>query len=263
LLTGPGQDAHACRFLDRLAAGASCGEPIPFLDTPILRFFGGFAHRSEAFDTFVLAFVRLDLFKGAIVLAILVWLWFDFDPAKRARRAILVQSVLGAIVAALASQAIQSGLNRPRPIMGAADFVRLYGITDTDIEWMKSIHSFLSDHAAFFGAVAIGIWLTDRRWGLFAFAWTIVVADVPRVYAGLHYPSDILAGLLLGVAVTLAMRRPALALVEPVLRWEKAHPASFYCASFLALYEMARLFDEVRELVRSFCTPGEFCSRRC
>jgi undecaprenyl-diphosphatase len=164
-------------------------EPIPFLDTPILRFFGSFAHRSEAFDTFVLAFVRLDLFKGAIVLAILVWLWFNFDPAMRARRAIVVQSVLGAIVAALASQAIQSGLSRPRPIMGAADFVRLYGITDTDIEWMKSIHSFPSDHAAFFGAVAIGIWLTDRRWGLFAFAWTIVVADVPRVYAGLHRPA--------------------------------------------------------------------------
>lgn len=221
---------------------------IPFFDSPILRFFGGFAHRSEAFDTFILAFVRLDLFKGAIVLAILVWLWFDFGPALRERRTIVLQSVLGALVAALASQILQSGLERPRPVMGATEFVRLYGITDAEIEWMKSVHSFPSDHAAFFGAVAIGIWLAHRRWGLFAFAWTIIVADLPRIYAGLHYPSDIVGGLVLGIAVTLAMRRPAMALVEPVLRWEKAHAASFYCASFLAFYEMARLFDEVREL---------------
>lgn len=221
---------------------------IPFLDTSIQHFFGGFAHRSEAFDTFILAFVKLDLFKGAIVLAILVWLWFDFAPAMRERRVIVVQSVLGALVAALASQVVQRGLDRPRPVMGAADFVRLYGISDTDLEWMKSIHSFPSDHAAFFGAVAVGIFLADRRWGLFAFAWTIIVADLPRVYAGLHYPSDIIAGLVLGVAVTLAMRRPAKALVEPILRWEKTHAASFYCVSFVALYEMARLFDEVREL---------------
>jgi undecaprenyl-diphosphatase len=221
---------------------------IPYIDSHVMRFLGGFAHRSEAFDNFILAFVRLDLFKGAILLAILVWLWFDFTVAIRERRAIVVQSVLGALVAALASQILQSGLDRARPVMGAAEFVRLHGISDTDIEWMQSIHSFPSDHAAFFGAVAIGIWLADRRWGLFAFAWTIIVADLPRIYAGLHYPSDILAGLVLGVVVTLAMRRPAKALVGPVLHWEKAHAASFYCASFLAFYEMARLFDEVRQL---------------
>ena len=222
--------------------------PIPSLDSPILRFFGGFAHRSEAFDTFILAFVRLDLFKGAVVLAILVWLWFDFGPAMRERRTLVVQSVLGALVAALPSQIIQRWIDRPRPVMGAAEFVRLYGISDADIEWMKSVHSFPSDHAAFFGAAAIGIWLADRRWGFFAFAWTIFVADMPRIYAGLHYPSDILGGLLLGVGVTLAMHRPAKAIVETVLRWEKMHAASFYCLAFIAFYEMARLFDEVREL---------------
>ena len=230
--------------------------PIPFLDSPVLRFFGGFAHRSAAFDNFILAFVRLDLFKGATVLAILVWLWFEYGSAVRERRVIVVQSVLGAIVAALASQALQIGVDRPRPVMGAADFVRLYGISDTDIEWMKSVHSFPSDHAAFFGAIAIGIWLADRRWGLFAFAWTIIVADIPRIYAGLHYPSDILGGLVLGIVVTLAMRRPAMALSKPALRWEKAHAASFYCASFLAFYEMARLFDEVRELAAILLRSG-------
>ena len=222
--------------------------PIPYIDSPIMRFLGGFARHSEAFDNFILAFVRLDLFKGAIILAVLVWLWFDFGPAMHERRAIVVQSVLGGLVAALASQLLQVGVDRARPVMGAAEFVRLYGISDLEIEWMKSIHSFPSDHAAFFGAVAIGIWLADRRWGLFAFAWTIIVADLPRIYAGLHYPSDILAGLVLGVSVTLAMRGPAKALVEPVLHWEKAHAASFYCVSFLAFYEMARLFDEVRQL---------------
>jgi undecaprenyl-diphosphatase len=220
--------------------------PVPFIDTPIVQFFGRFAHRSEAFDLFILDFVKLDLFKGAVVVAILCGIWFAFGSDLRRQRMIVIQTVLGAACAGLISRSLQYALGRPRPINGASDFVRLFGMSDYDVDWMKTIHSFPSDHAAFFGAVAMGIFLANRRWGVFAFAWTILVADLPRIYAGLHYPSDILAGIVLGMLVMLAMRKPAEMLVDPVLRLEKLHTATFYAASFFALYEMARLFDEIR-----------------
>lgn len=220
--------------------------PIPYIDSPVLRFLGRFAHQSEAFDSFILAFVKLDLFKGAVVVAILWWLWFQVGPRLRHQRLLVIQTVLGGAFAGLVSRCLQFALGRPRPVNGAPEFVRLFGITDYDVDFMKHIHSFPSDHAAFFGAVAMGIFLANKRWGMFAFVWTIVVADLPRIYAGLHYPTDILAGLALGMLVTLAMRKPAEMLAEPLLRWEKMHAAAFYAVSFFALYEMARLFDEIR-----------------
>jgi membrane-associated phospholipid phosphatase len=228
-------------------AGAASMEPVPFIDNPLLRFLGHFAHRSEAFDTFVVTISKLDLFKGAAVLSIVCWLWFEVRSHPE-KRMLVIQTVVGGAFAGLISRVLQLAVARPRPMNAASEYVRPFGISDVDVEWMKSIHSFPSDHAAFFAAIAMGIFLIDRRWGIFAFVWMLIVTDLPRVYVGLHYPSDVLAGLALGVLVTLAMRKPARILAGPLLRWEKTHAGFFYSLSFLGLYEMARLFDEIRIL---------------
>jgi undecaprenyl-diphosphatase len=218
---------------------------VPLIDDPAIRFLGLFHHRSVAFDSFVVGFIKLDLFKGAVVIAILCWLWFEFGPDLRRRRILVIQTVLGAALAGLSSHVLQSLLARPHSISSASEFV-VFGVLNTSIDWMQPIHSFPSDHAAFFAAIATGIFLANRRWGIFAFIWTLVVIDLPRIYAGAHYPSDVLAGLALGIVVTLAITRPAAVVAEPVLRWEKTHGAPFYAVSFVVLYELARLFEEVR-----------------
>jgi membrane-associated phospholipid phosphatase len=62
----------------------------------------------------------------------------------------------------------------------------------------SSDFSFPSDHATAAGAVAVGLLLLHRRrWGIIAAAAAIVMA-VARVYVGVHYPGDVLAGLALG-----------------------------------------------------------------
>ena len=63
--------------------------------------------------------------------------------------------------------------------------------------------SFPSDHATAAGAVAVGLVLTNRRWGIFAGVLAVVMAFT-RVYVGAHYPADVLAGLALGGAVAAA-----------------------------------------------------------
>lgn len=219
---------------------------VPFIDDPAIRFLGWFGHGSVAFDTFVIGFINLDLFKGAVVIAILCWLWFEFGPDLRRRRVLVIQAVFGAALAGLISHVLQSILARPHSLSAASEFVRMFGLFNDSIDWMQPIHSFPSDHAAFFAAIATGIFLANRRWGIFAFVWSLVVIDLPRIYAGAHYPSDVLAGLALGILVTLAMTRPAAIVAEPLLRWEKMHAAPFYAVSFVVLYELARLFEEVR-----------------
>jgi undecaprenyl-diphosphatase len=56
---------------------------------------------------------------------------------------------------------------------------------------------FPSDHATASGALAIGIVLAHRKWGIAALILAALVA-FSRVYVGVHYPVDVLAGLVLG-----------------------------------------------------------------
>jgi undecaprenyl-diphosphatase len=62
----------------------------------------------------------------------------------------------------------------------------------------ESGSSFPSGHMAWFFALVIVIWFADRTWG----NWYIVLAlamGIARIYAGVHWPVDILGGLVVGL----------------------------------------------------------------
>jgi len=109
-----------------------------------------------------------------------------------------------ALVALAVGQLIGGGIDRARPYE-AMTGVHLLVDKTTDF-------SFPSDHATAAGAVAVGLLLTNRRWGIVAAALAIVMAFT-RVYVGAHYPGDVIAGLALGGAVAAA----GTALVVPLL----------------------------------------------
>jgi membrane-associated phospholipid phosphatase len=66
----------------------------------------------------------------------------------------------------------------------------------------SSDYSFPSDHAVMAGAVAAGLWLVDRRLGAVAGIAALLMAFA-RVYIAAHYPHDVLAGLVIGAAISL------------------------------------------------------------
>jgi membrane-associated phospholipid phosphatase len=61
-------------------------------------------------------------------------------------------------------------------------------------------YAFPSNHAVIAGAAAVAVWRLDRRLGVVAAVNAVVVA-ASRVYIGVHYPHDVVAGLLLGALV--------------------------------------------------------------
>jgi undecaprenyl-diphosphatase len=80
--------------------------------------------------------------------------------------------------------------------------------------------SFPSAHAAtsFAGAIVLMRWIPrSRRWVLVLLAVAIAFS---RIYVGVHYPGDVLAGGALGAAVAIAL--PRLVAIRP--RWRPSRP---------------------------------------
>ena len=66
--------------------------------------------------------------------------------------------------------------------------------------------SFPSGHAAFFFALSAAVFYWNKRLGIFFFAASLVMG-MARVAAGVHYPSDIIAGVIAGIASTWIVMR--------------------------------------------------------
>jgi PAP2 superfamily len=75
-------------------------------------------------------------------------------------------------------------------------------------------------------------------------------AALARVYLGIHYPSDIVVGALIGIATSLAVNREAVrtAIAAPILSFEARYPPYFYGLFFLALAELSGGFPNTRRI---------------
>jgi undecaprenyl-diphosphatase len=63
--------------------------------------------------------------------------------------------------------------------------------------------AFPSGHATFMGALAIGVFLQNKKLGLVFIAGAIIIT-IARVLANVHWPIDVVAGLLWGALVSIA-----------------------------------------------------------
>jgi undecaprenyl-diphosphatase len=133
---------------------------------------------------------------------------------------------VAAAIAMATNQAISHLWERPRPFTAHPTLTHLLSAPSAD-------PSFPSDHAAAAFAIAFAV-LGISRWGGIGFLAAATLIGLSRVALGLHYPSDVLAGMLVGWAaamlvthfgrqslarLVLALGRVSDPLLSPIWEW--------------------------------------------
>jgi undecaprenyl-diphosphatase len=170
------------------------------MDWSILHTLNNFLYHHDAVEDPLLFYVNISeaLFVATLVLV------FLFANGERLRpwRRTAVAAGLSAGLALGVGRVISELVDRARPFVADPHGVHLFSGHAAD-------PGFPSDHATGAFAVAMAIWLRNRRWGTVALI-AAAVLSVGRVAIGVHYPSDVLAGAALGCAAALLLfARPA------------------------------------------------------
>ncbi|MFI6902045.1 phosphatase PAP2 family protein [Nonomuraea sp. NPDC050394] len=139
-----------------------------------------------------------------------------FTGRRRLRRAATRGLLAISVASPLANIAAKRAFNRKRPL---ADFLPLARVLKT-----PSSTSFPSGHSATAAAFATAVALEAPRRISVPVGVVAGAVCFSRVYTGVHYPGDVLAGAAIGVAAGLFTRRlwPDVGEAVPVLRRTRA-----------------------------------------
>jgi len=171
-------------------------------DFQLFQLINNLAGRNPILDGLMCLLVN-DYFLTTSMSLILVAFWFEGqDRGQRERNQ---KAVLRAIVTLFIANILLKLCNlvyfRPRPFVGHEVNLLFYRPTDS---------SFPSNPATVGFSLTVAVWLYHRRLGALLLA-LATLFGLSRVYCGVHYPSDIVAGALLGgLSAYLVVRKGSL-----------------------------------------------------
>lgn len=172
------------------------------MDFILFQWINGFAGTSFALD--VVAVFLASYFQYLLVGSIFLLFWRKRNDLFN--RFTMFQTVAAVIFSRfLITPFIRFFYERPRPFVALASAVQL-----VDVRLEEYFNSFPSGHATFFFALAGAVYSCDKKLGWWFFTGATLMG-IARVFAGVHWPSDILGGAVIGIvsawAVTKAWRQ--------------------------------------------------------
>ena len=220
-------------------------------DSAVLHFLNQFAFRVGGFDRFVVALTGFYATRGLMLTAMLWWIWFRNGASVRRDREIVIATIASGFVALALGRLLASWLPfRLRPLANP-ELMLHFPMSADDAG--RSWSAFPSDHAMLWCAVATGIFLASKRLGIAALCYAIVFIGLPRVYVGLHNPTDVLVGGALGALGCVVLNQPRLRefMAGPILNLSSRYEGAFHAGMFLLSFQLVTQFDEVRRLAAS------------
>jgi membrane-associated phospholipid phosphatase len=199
-----------------------------------------------------------NLLKSGVFLAMYWYFWFREERGQRERRSRILTILVGTLVGLVVTRMVATFAPfRVRPMYDTNLLQHPFSIpmSPNFVDWS----AFPSDHAAYLASLGFGLIRLYRRLAIPVTLYLAVLICLPRMYLGIHFASDVLAGAGIGVvAVWAALQIEALrtSIARPLLAFMEAKPQVFYAAAFLILFEMAVIFWDIREPVRAVLHVG-------
>lgn len=133
-----------------------------------------------------------------LLVAFLVYYEWSMRRGESLKKILFALTALFAppVVALTLSECIKFITPSPRPFL-VLDITPLTSVSE-------SMGSFPSSHATFFAALALTVYLREHALGKFYMVGMVLVI-IGRVAAGFHFPTDVFAGFLLGMTVSMVM----------------------------------------------------------
>jgi membrane-associated phospholipid phosphatase len=243
--------------------------------------FNSIAGRFWLIDNLISLPLYNQLVKAALLSGCFLAVWHarqDEDVVRRNRRILLV-TLLASVFVVAATKTISSSIVMPRPFVQSVPAFHLEGnrlIESRPLPYRvpldtknqaryrqllsgevpsNDLDAFPSDHAAFYVAIAAGIFMASGAIGSIAVAWTLFAVLASRVITGQHSPLDVAAGAGIGFGILVLFQylfdRWLRRLIDPVVGWTLRHQALASVLIFIALFEVANTLQDLGSLIET------------
>ncbi len=157
------------------------------IDLQLFNLINGLAGKWQWLDYLAMFFARY--FEYFLLLALLIFLIVNFKKHWKMAAESVVVAVFARFVLA---EIIRLVWFRPRPFV-VENFIPLISQNSAEA-------SFPSGHASFYFALSTIIYCYNKKAGILFFIASFLIA-LSRIFVGVHWPSDILVGALIGILI--------------------------------------------------------------
>jgi undecaprenyl-diphosphatase len=154
----------------------------------------GHSRFTDAVGIFLAEYLAYVL--GVWLLVLLLW---PRKSATKNKTMVLLALIAGLIARFAVKGAIVLFYHRPRPYVHLPLVHKLISMPMSE-----NFQSFPSGHAIFFFALSTVVYYFNKKLGVIFFIFAVLMG-IARVFVGVHWPSDILGGAILGILVGLVV----------------------------------------------------------
>lgn len=221
------------------------------MDEYILHLFNSINGKSGIFD-FILATSQRISVKALPFMMVFwgLWFWKTSDDANSARRSALLATLFATVpTIGITRMFANFAPFSPRPVH--TDGLEVNVASHQNILATDGWSSMPSDHASLFMGLAVAVLFIHKSTGIFLVFWAVFVSSVPRVILGLHWPSDLIVGWLLGAAISIGFLRflPSIINRSNLVPLFETKGYILYPILFAVTFEVARMFKATRSVL--------------
>ncbi|MHC5218317.1 undecaprenyl-diphosphatase [Enterococcus sp. LJL128] len=165
------------------------------IDNEVFRSINNLAGRNDVLDYLGIFISKYTIF---ILAAFLIFQWF-YKRQDSSYRKVLILSLLTFIVAEILAKGLGQLYEHLQPF---AVLPNVNQLIEKEVN-----NSFPSDHTVLFFSILTPLFLYSGRKGKVLCFFSALLVGISRIFVGVHYPSDVVAGGLLAIAVGILIYR--------------------------------------------------------